>query len=126
MVGIGRKTNERQRPRPCPARTPKPQEMPFELARDEAVGGADEVQDLDDLAVRGHRALGGGDDDGGRGHADQHQDGEAAERKRARDGRDLRLPAAVIVERYALELRGEAGAHACRRRAAHAIELDRD
>ena len=80
----------------------QPQEMPLELAGDEAVGGADEVQHLDDLAVGRHGALGGGDDDGGGGGADQQQDGEAAERERARDGADLLLPAAVVVERNAL------------------------
>ena len=89
----------------------QPQEVALELAGDEAVGGADEVQHLDDLAVGRHGALGGRDDDGGGGGADQQQDGEAAEREGAGDGADLLLPAAVIVERDALELLGERRPH---------------
>ena len=101
-----------------PALHAEPQEVPLELAGDEAVGGADEVQHLDDIAVGGHGALGGGDDDGGGGGADQQQDGEAAQREGARDGADLLLPAAVIVERHALELLRPARRAARRGRAA--------
>ena len=96
----------------------QPQEVALELAGDEAVGGADEMQHLDDLAVGGQRAAGGGDDDGGGCGADQQQDGEAAERERARDGADLLLPAAVIVERCALGTASSARPAAPRVRAA--------
>ena len=61
---------------------------------------------------RPSRCLRRRDDDRGRGGADQQQDGEAAEREGARDGADLLLPAAMIVERDALKSSAE------RRRAA--------
>ena len=102
------------------------QEMPLELAGDEAVGGADEMQHLDDLAVGGHGALGGGDDDGGGGGADQQQDGEAAEREGAGDGADLLLPAAMIVERDALELLPSERAQGVQVGRRVAVELDGD
>ena len=87
-----------------PARTPSPKKMPLELAADEAFIGADEMQHLDDLAVGGHGAPRRRDDDGDGGGGDQRQHGQAAERGRARQGADLGLPAAVIVERDALEI----------------------
>ncbi len=71
------------------------------------------ISRLEAMALRGRR-----DDDGGRGGADQQQDGEAAEREGARDGADLALPAAVVVERDALELLAELGAQRRRCRAA--------
>ncbi len=110
-VGIARNTNIAQIAPTMPALHAKPQEVALELAGDEAVRGADEVQHLDDLAVGRHGALGGRDDDGGGGGADQQQDGEAAEREGARDGADLLLPAAVVVERHALELLAERRPH---------------
>src|SRR4029453_3602467 len=81
----------------------KPQKMPLELPGDKAIGGTDEVQDLDDLAVGGHGAAGGGYDDWSRRSPHQHEDGEPAEGEGAGDGTDLLLPATMVVQRYALE-----------------------
>ena len=87
-----------------PARTPSPRKWRSNSRLMKRSVGADEMQHLDDLAVRRHGAPRRRDDDGDGGGDDERQHGQAAKRGRARQGLDLGLPAAVIVERDALEI----------------------
>ncbi len=87
-----------------PGADPETEEMTLELAADEAFIGADEMQHLDDLAVRRHGAPRRGDDDGDGRRGDEREHGEAADRRRSRQCLDLGLPAAVIVEGDAFEI----------------------
>ena len=81
--------------------------MFLEFAGDELVGRADEMQNLDDLAVRCHGTARRRDDDGGRGGGDQRQDRDAAQGEGPRHGANLMLPAAMVVERDAFEIPAE-------------------
>ena len=104
----------------------EPQEVLLELAGNEAVGGADEVQHLDDLAIGGHGAARRRDDDRGGGGGDQQQDRQSAEREGARHRADLALPAAMVVERGAGKLLGEIGLERVDVRLGLAVHLDGD
>ena len=126
-VGMARNTNIAQIAPTMPALTPRRRKCRSNSRAMKRSVAPTKCSDLDDLAVGGHGALGGGDDDGGGRGPDQQQDGEAAERERAGDGADLLLPAAVIVERDALELLVRASrAGASRSGGACAVELDGD
>ena len=83
MAGMVRNTSMASSGADDPGLDAEAQEMLLEFTRDELVRGADEMQHLDDVAVRRHGALGGGDDDRCGGGGDEQEDGDAAERERA-------------------------------------------
>ena len=123
-VGMARNTNIAQMRPDDAGPDAQAQEMPLELAGDEAVGGADEVQHLDDLAVGGHGALGGGMMMAVVAAPTSSEDGEAAEGEGAGDGADLLLPAAMVVQRYALEPLFQGLAQAIELGGSVAVDLD--
>ena len=84
------------------------------------------MQDLDDLAVRGHGAARRRNDDGGGRRSDERQHGETAKRRGAGQRPDLGLPAAVIVERDALEILRQSVADGGDVGRIGAVDLDRD
>ena len=74
------------------------EEVALELAGDVGIGGADEMQHLDDLARARHRAAGGEADR--RAHRDDHQgeQGGGEDDDRARHHVEARQPHAVVVK----------------------------
>src|SRR5712692_8421092 len=81
-----------------PALEAEQQEMPLELRGDERVLGADEMQHLDDRAVRRHGAAGGEGHRQGGGGEHQHQQAEADRHRGASHGTHAIDPAAMVVE----------------------------
>ena len=94
------------------------EEAALDLAGDEAVARADQMQDIDDAAIGiEHRARGEDHDgDGRETDQGQHRIGERFEH--ARHAGQFRLPAAMRVEARALHLRVSAIATRRRNRAA--------
>ena len=82
--------------------------MALELARDEAVLGADEMEDRDHVRVARHGAARGEDDAEDGRDEDQDEDGDADEDGRVRHRLQPRGPGAMVVEAGAAHLRLDA------------------
>ena len=81
--------------------------MALELLGDEGVGCADEMQDLDDLAIARHRAAGGEPDRRAHRHDHQHEKSGRKNDDRVGHRAEARRPDPMIVEIGLRNRRGE-------------------